>query len=235
METWPDDVWEFTLPAIEISLSEKDRHIIGSATPFFADAFDLPGRMPDALECAPALSTAIEDLAETGAFLRLGSASFKRPGALSMPVETFDQALDTIRAPNVRAAKFVGDSLVNDYPLSLFAFPWHPVQNWAEFRMFVREGALVGVSQYHCDTNFQILHPLLPEASTKIAAFWEKLAPTLPLDDVIADVFIDTDGTNLFDVHLIELNPFIRRSDSCLFSWVREGDFDGSFRVVTAT
>ncbi|MFK7836911.1 MAG: hypothetical protein AB8B60_11865 [Sulfitobacter sp.] len=233
MEAWPPELWDLTLPAIEINLSEQDRHIIGSATPAFAEMFDLPGRMPDTLACISEIGDAVNDLAQTGAFVRLGSASFKREGALSLPLETAEQFVDAIRAPNLRAARFVGDSLKNDYPLSLFVFPWHPIQEWAEFRLFVQGGRLAGVSQYHCETRFDELHNVLPEARTKIDAFWKSISAALPLPDVIIDVFIDTDGSNLFDVHLIELNPFIRRSDTCLFTFDKPYDFDGSFRVVT--
>jgi hypothetical protein len=176
MEAWNPALWDVTLPAVEVSLSQRDRRIIGSATPEFAQVFGLPGRMPDRLECEPQIRDAIGDLSETGAFVRLGSASFKRESALSMPLETFEQCIDMIRALNPRAARFIGDSLENEYPLSLFVFPWHPIQDWAEFRMFVRNGRLAGVSKYHCDTRFEELQTLLPDISAKIDAFWERVS-----------------------------------------------------------
>ena len=234
MEVWPSDLWEFTLPAVEIALSEADRLKIGSATPFFAEHFELAGRDPDALDCEADLVEALEDMADTGAFLRMGSASFKRQGALNLPIVNIGQAIDTIRSPNDRAARFVGDSLVHAYPLSLFVFPWRVVEPWTEIRLFVREGALVGASQYHCDKRYEALHKALPTLQKKVAMFWRALAPELPMPDVIVDLFIETDTDGqLGEVRLIELNPFIQRADTCLFDWKRPDGFDGSFRYVS--
>jgi hypothetical protein len=96
---------------------------------------------------------------------------------------------------------------------------------------------LIGISQYDC---IDLGH--CPEISTNapmiesaIRAFIMEIEPFLHLDDVVVDVFVKRkvmSPTPQFGVKLLELNPFFRKTDACLFTLNNGGDFDGSFRYL---
>jgi hypothetical protein len=68
-----------------------------------------------------------------------------------------------------------------------------------------------------------------------IAAFFDHFRLISHVDDVVFDVFLDVKYGGLdssIDVRLMELNPFIPKTDPCLFDWSVEGDFDGSLRSL---
>jgi len=115
-----------------------------------------------------------------------------------------------------------------------------------EFRGFVKGGKLTAVSQYNhlsvfpellgdaqcglCSKRFpcscdvtEVSQTLLPakELGAKLSAFfYARCAPKLAgkFDDYIIDFAIDSAG----QVLIIELNPFLETTDSCLFSWQKE-------------
>lgn len=58
----------------------------------------------------------------------------------------------------------------------------------------------------------------------------QKLIPMLHIEHVVADIAVTYQDGN-FNVFLIELNPFIQRTDACLFSWSNGGDFNGRIRI----
>ena len=106
-----------------------------------------------------------------------------------------------------------------------------------EFRCFVKERTLVGISQYHCR---QLRHyPEIEEHARSIEcairSFTVEVLPLLHLDDLVLDVFLETEERQTsqpFSVKLLDVNPFFPKTDACLFSWRSGGDFDGSFRFL---
>lgn len=91
--------------------------------------------------------------------------------------------------------------------------------------MFVKDGELVGISQYHYFEVFEY------EKRTERVVGWacehimNIINRSMPIKTYVCDVFI----TNDFPV-LIEINPW-GLSDPCLLESYQ--DFDGSFKINT--
>jgi len=103
--------------------------------------------------------------------------------------------------------------------------PWITIPKRDEWRMFVKDGELVGISQYHYFEVFEY------EKRTERVVGWacehimKIINRSMPIKTYVCDVFI----TNDFPV-LIEINPW-GLSDPCLFESYQ--DFDGSFKINT--
>ena len=88
-----------------------------------------------------------------GIHLRLPLCSLKmrqRPPRIL----SFDAAIDALMQPNPRVSGMILQSLRQKRSTALYAFPWREIPLWAEFRMFIRDGEAVGISQYHHRTVF---------------------------------------------------------------------------------
>lgn len=232
-DAWPDALVEFAPPADLIALGHDDMLLLGSATPSFCGRYDLAGFIKDTPAFLPALETMIGDTLPQGAFLRLSSVSFKKPEVAQTPCFDIEDAMNVMCSPNERVAAFITDAIEEEYPLSLVVSPWVDIPKWSEFRLFIRDGVLVGLSQYWWDRSFPEIHQHHEAIRASILAFLDEFLPKLHLPTVIVDVSVQTGTDGIGATSLIELNPFIRRADACLFSWDNGGDFDGSFRFVS--
>ncbi len=227
MGEWCDDLADLMLPFDRVYLSRADLMVMGAGTPGFMRSMDAP--------CPADFSDVLKsDLAVVmtrypmGAHLRLDLCSFKND--LGSPrVVGANGVLWLLRQPNPRPAGLIRRGLSEGTELSLFFFPWLPIPQWAEFRIFIREGRVIGVSQYHADGAFPQIGQHEAPLKTAIQVFTAAIVPRLPLPDLALDVFAEpaADG---FRIRLVELNPLVQRTDPCLFTWADGGDFDGSFR-----
>lgn len=114
---------------------------------------------------------------------------------------------------------------------------WVPIEPWAEFRCFIRDRRLIGISHLRNQPSLPpavraragVLHRLIAE----YIQTWKDL---LPRESVVADVVApEWDGCALDDVAsprfvLSELNPWHSMTDAGWFDWRRPDDFDGSLR-----
>lgn len=106
-----------------------------------------------------------------------------------------------------------------------------------EFRLFVRKGEIIGVSQRDMN-HFQFLETIKDKLHSTIEEFHENtlLDSGFPLKDYIMDVYIPSGYDN---VTILDINPFTRKWDGLLFTWLEllEKDPDGTFelRLITET
>ena len=114
---------------------------------------------------------------------------------------------------------------------------WADIEPWAEFRCFIRDRRLIGISHLRHQPSLPpavraragVLHRLIAE----YVQTWSDL---LPRDAVVADVVAPGwDGSALDDSAsprfvLSELNPWHSMTDAGWFNWGRPNDFDGSLR-----
>ena len=177
-----------------------------------------------------AIDAALKDY-PMGAFVRLGSGSAKDSphvqlhghriisgyGALNMLWGSHRITRDLILA-----AKHL-------YQPQLIFRPWLQIPPWSELRCFISGRQLVGVSQYYVrpPIYFSELAMHTEHIHGAVLDFFQLIQADLPLDRVVMDILID----KTYRVQLLELNPFVPRTDPCLFSHEKE-DWDGSFRYV---
>ena len=223
IERWPSGLRDLLGPHDEIPLAADDLHAIGGATPGF------PGRS-DALS-----HTVLEDIADTlstypdGAHFRLGACSFKTERASPRPIRTLEDALNVIRRPNPRIAATIHCLIEGGYETSMFLIPWHVIPPWGEFRAFVWDGAVIGLSQYQTDRAFsEITQDPQHWADRVTPVIWSAMEAGTPDPAVVDVAFVPQDNS----VHLLEINPFAASTDACLFSWDDMTSFDGTFRYV---
>lgn len=104
--------------------------------------------------------------------------------------------------------------------------PFVDFEPWQEFRVFVKDGKIAGISQYHYKYPFGILQVELDIYEREIRQFINDVViPNFPLPDFVADIIVNVES----DPILLEINPY-GLSDPCLFESYEA--LDGSMRVV---
>lgn len=106
--------------------------------------------------------------------------------------------------------------ITNPESYELVLRSWFDINPSLEFRCFVRDSVLVGISQR--DMNYyEFLEPLKPKLQMQIEDFFnQNLKDTFPDPSYVFDVYVPRP----FDrVWLIDINPFAAKTDTLLFSW----------------
>ena len=92
---------------------------------------------------------------------------------------------------------------------------WVDIIPSSEFRCFVKNNALVGISQRHCDTFFPDLTTKVDFIKEKITNFFlAKIQFKFSNVNFIFDVFLDKQ-----EVKLLDFNAFNSSTESLLFTW----------------
>lgn len=105
---------------------------------------------------------------------------------------------------------------VDDKGFELVLRQWFDINPALEFRVFIKDGQILGVSQR--DLNYyNYLEPLVNDFKDVIDEFvCDVFLPKFTESACVIDVYIPRPYTKLY---LIDINPFSRATDSLLFSW----------------
>lgn len=226
-EYWPAGMQGLGLGFESIRLSTQDQIALGSHTPLFRYFANLDQSVAFSGEFQADLNTHLNDEPK---FVRLGCCSFKLPGGLPLPVRDPSQAIAEITKPNDRVADLLFHITQEKLECELFISEWHTIPEWSEFRLFIAKGELVGASQYHHQSTYGEIERHIAAIHEALGVFMQKFLPVLHLETVVADVFFEARPDGRLEARLIELNPFVRETDPCLFSWQGGGDFDKKIR-----
>lgn len=114
--------------------------------------------------------------------------------------------------------------------------------NWVpgtEFRCFIKDNKLIGISQRHINTYFDYLINSKDRILSGINNFFNRKIKNLFADNCYTfDLYIDSQN----HFHLVDFNPFGEITDPMLFSWEElrgidaetiETSSDTIFRIVT--
>ncbi|ASY66740.1 hypothetical protein SJ05684_b57580 (plasmid) [Sinorhizobium sojae CCBAU 05684] len=126
-------------------------------------------------------------------------------------------------------AGLLASSLQNDFEVALFIRPWRKIPKWAEYRLFMKARAFTGASQYFHTAAFPEIEANAKPIAGALLDFADEFLAVSHLDDAIVDVFVEEEG-GAWRAVLLDINPLIWRSDSCLFRWTNDGDFDRGLR-----
>lgn len=227
-EHYPDGLKDLMLPMVSIRLAPGDTHVIGrfcmnfragttgQGADWFSDAF---------LDTLDAVMAQFPE----GVMPRIGFCSWKAGTLVNEPAIGTRGVMRVLSQDDPRIGAAMMAHVATGEPAVLHLRPWVRIHPWAEFRMFIRDGRVIGASQYlHRDTFPAITQNEGPILAA-LQVFATVLLDALHVDTVVADVFLTPQGTG-FRTTLIELNPFIPATDACLFTWAKGGDFDGGFR-----
>lgn len=230
MEHWPDEVIALGLPMEQLMLSEQDRLAIGARTAAFREIFEI-----DEIPLfSDGFYVAVDEkirIFPSGGHARLGGCSFKRPGHFQkLPVFNSRDLAPHILQENPRVAGLLASSLQDNFEVGLFIRPWHPIPQWAEFRLFMKNRAFIGASQYFHMTVFPEIEANAQPIATALINFTKNFLSVSHVDDGIVDVFVEKIDDTDWRAVLIDINPMIWRADACLFRWQNGGDFDCGLR-----
>lgn len=120
-----------------------------------------------------------------------------------------------------------------DVAYQLVLRQWQHIQPESEFRCFVRDNTIVGISQRHQGICFPSLAESQQSVCEDIVKFFNTSVKTIfPDRNFTFDVWIRNAG----DVVLIDFNPYGVVTDSLLFSWdelLSDGLTSLQYRIVT--
>lgn len=238
IENWPAALCSLSIPSIDIPLSIAEAKRLGSNIIEFGFEFgqregidDIRVRVADAVDQMP-----------NGAFIRLGSRSPKdswsghRDG---LQVKAGEDPLRFILDASERMYEDLTLAIQHDYPPHIFVRQWMVIPRWTEFRCFMRDHKLVGISQYNY-LQGEVFPEIVQDSDTIRwvieSQFFPGFRDASHLPSVVFDVAVQRsmarDNTRVWQVRLLEINPFFELTDPCLFAW-KDG-FDGSFRYNTS-
>lgn len=116
---------------------------------------------------------------------------------------------------------------------------WKSIRPSMEFRCFVRQDQLIGISQRYCGECYPFLAEKKPSVRREIEAFHQTLmkqSSVFPLSSFVFDVYFQENDRLI----LLDFNVFDEVTDSLLFSWdelvseQRENKNNVEFRIVDA-
>ena len=238
IENWPPAVCSLSIAQIDVPLTLDDAKRLGANIIEYADGFKLPpGMNCDISDIRERVSAAVAKM-PAGAFVRLGSRSPKDSWAGNRDGFKINSGSDPLRFMLDASERICEDltlAIQHNYAPHIFVRQWMTIPRWAEFRCFMRQRKLIGISQYN-----YLDGEVFPEITADpdlfpwlIEQFFPSFRTASHLDDVVFDVFAKRwtrrDNHSEWEVKLLEINPFFELTDPCLFAW-HTGSFDGGFR-----
>lgn len=228
VENWEPDLLSLSIETRSIELDVADIWVLGGFTPLFRD---LTGYFVGEYFSEKFLKDIDRVLEKTPLVApRIGFCSWKSPRIPILASYQSRGVLFTICSENERVARAIVAHLSSGTALFLHLRKWRDIPPWSEFRIFIRDRRVIGISQYHHQTGFPEIVANQAAIKTSLSSFCHDLIDALHVDTVVADVFVDRQEDGRFSATLIELNPFIQRTDPCLYTWKNGGDFDGGIR-----
>jgi D123 protein len=237
LESWPDELAALSIPHARVQLNAEEAKTLARAPCLWLDRVTTLD--PVGLQTLAAKLRQPIDGFSDGAFIRLGSASPKDSPLFRPNRGRARQAVMAIKLlqTSERMRADISRCLELGYLPSVFVRQWLPLLAWQEFRCFMRDRRLVGISQLDC-VNY-VAHQEVLRAANRIEEaikeFFLKFQACCHLDRVVFDVFVvpDSETEGRYQARLTEINPWGPGTDTCLFRWGVSGDFDGSFRYLT--
>lgn len=246
IENWPTALLELTVPQTGFPLSQSQVLALGAANTDYQHSFvartteEQVRHVPQTLAFLCKVVQREVKRYPGGAFLRLGSRSpkdswgwYRDRGRIQAddgnPLRHFTDGSE-------RMADDLSHALNSGYTPWLFVRQWVEMEPGSEFRCFLQGGKLVGVSQYHYKQDGGFSAQRLPVVFSAVRTFGERLAAVSHLPDMVFDVFAWQEpfgSSGKVHVTLVEINPFCRQTDPCLFSW--DSPFDRTIRYRNGT
>jgi hypothetical protein len=226
LENLPDELLRLSFATVFLPLSEVEvENLLGMYDLYNGEAASVDVKITEAL--ARRIDQAIGQFPH-GGFVKLGSRSPKdsyQAHCFGLCCLTGQDALGLLTASE-RVADDLHLAQSENYTPNLCVREWLDIPWHEEFRVFIRDRQVIGVSQY----DYTQSYPSYPKDGSDpesirwaIDTFFERyLEPALHLDTVIADVWLRCKfhgNTCTWGCKLIELNPFGNWTDPCLMSW----------------
>ena len=90
-----------------------------------------------------------------------------------------------------------------------------------EFRIFIRNRTIIGISQRDARCHYDFLAPMAPDLKRCLIRFFEKhVRHTFADENFTLDVYVEDPDMDVTNVKIIDFNPWAKRTDPLLFSWM---------------
>jgi hypothetical protein len=210
MENWYQDLKDFTIPSVSFPISTNQANAIMNILDGSAD-----GKQLDALKLS--LDYCFRQIGGDRFFVRLGSRSPKdNPVEIKEPKDVL-----TAFGDSERILEDLNLALNNNYHPFIFVRKWVDIKRKYEFRCFVKNNKLVGISQYFYREKYYYLDNPVDRSYIQFQAknLLDEINSKISLKDFVFDIcYLPLKSYPL----LIEINPFSSWTDPCLFDWVKD-------------
>ena len=123
----------------------------------------------------------------------------------------------------------VRDALASGVSRSICIRPFRRMQPAREFRLFIKDGKLVGMSQYWLIRHFHRLPARLERYWNSALKLVGRVAPDLPEPDLVMDIYFTKTG----EILIIDLNPWGQPTDPLMYNtWERDWSQPGECLIV---
>lgn len=246
LENWPVEVRALSMHQEGVELSVEDTIAFGLNQVELFEFWTSHGQggdgPPDISHIRAAVDEAVRRVIAQGkapgAFIRLGSRSPKdswwpwhqeeRDGMeFPWPITNGDDAMALLLGTSER----VNDDLLANVAANrsswIFARAWEQIEPWQEFRCFIKDKRVIGISQYDY-MNGKVYPQLLSDKSLYINALQlfvnKRVIPALHMDSAVVDMYVKvtympSGRGRKASARLLEINPYFELTDPCLFSW----------------
>jgi D123 len=218
LENWPTELAKRSVRQAGLTLSVEEAAALGTNIVELFECFEQPWAR-DITSIHERLAGLFRNF-PGGAFVRLGSRSPK--DALyrkhkSLRVYNADDALSLLLGASERIMDDLLLAIAKNYRPSIFVREWLDTPPWTEFRCFMKQRTLVGISQYFYRTAYPPLLAGASEIEAAIRDFFPVFEETCHIQDVVFDVVVQPSAS--WEVTLVEINPYFELTDPCLFHW----------------
>jgi hypothetical protein len=242
IESWPAPLADLSFQTVSLTITKDERHalcvmLLEQQGDEYAGDIDIIKEHIEII--SDRISNAINCFGSEGAFVKLSLRSPKDSwigmAKTGFRVTSGKEAMALILDSTERMVEDLLACEEADVPLQIHVRRWATIQPYAEFRCFMRDRRLVGISQYSYQE--EAISPEIVVNAKSIEAsiknFFGYFVHRSHLDSVVFDVaFVGESPYWPIVPELIELNPFTVEAfgtDPCLF---RDNNFDGSFRYL---
>jgi len=231
IENWPKELCSLSLGQIGVKLSVKEAEALASNIIELGEYFS---ERKDISSIYEKLKKEVIKFPK-GCFVRLGSRSPK-DSLYDSPLKCFTEndVIQRLTGCSERILDDLSMAINNNYEPYIFLREWKEIPEWAEFRCFMKDRKLIGISQYNY-LKGKVYSEIIENKDIIIKYindFFEYFKQTSHLDNVIFDVYFEKrvkDNINYWEIKLLEINPFFELTDPCLFDWRKPENFKGQF------
>ncbi|WNG30035.1 hypothetical protein F0U62_43010 [Cystobacter fuscus] len=220
IEYWPPQVQALSFRQQGIELTRAQLHALARRNGIAASLFDAVGTAP-----LTALQAQLDRLLQqfpAGAFVRLGSRSPKDTERFVLSGGRADSGAEAIALLSAGSRRMFVDyrrCMQNHWTPSIFLREWQPMSSAQEWRCFVHERQLLGITQYwHAQAlDSGACAQLQRTGIASLLQLAAQLLQRLPLPSFVFDACLPLPSPLAARAVLIEINPFGATTDAGLF------------------
>ena len=109
--------------------------------------------------------------------------------------------------------------------------PYRNMTSAREFRLFIKDGKLKGMSQYHLTRHFRRLEGIKENLWSRCQLFINAKSWRLPKEPLVMDIYFTS---NYERIMIVDLNPWGGETDPKLFKWDEDWDSVPGLRLMAA-